>query len=385
MRPELELRNLVRRYGDETVVDGVDLTVGKGELVSLLGPSGCGKTTTLRMIAGFAKPSGGQIVVRGEDVSALPVHRRGVGLVFQSYALFPHLSAAGNVAFGLKRRRTPRGEIAGRVREALAKVQMDGLGDRMPAQLSGGQQQRVALARVLVLEPSLILLDEPFSNLDALLRETMRSELRAIQQRLGFTALFVTHDQEEAMALSDRVAVMERGRLVQVDRPEVVYHRPATRFVAEFIGRANLFAGTVEAAAGGELAVRAAALRWQAAGTAARGAAVDVMVRPDCVALAPVAAGEEGGDPGPNAARGEIVQTEYLGSGCLVTLRTDGGERLLAEIRTAADGAAELVPGRRVLARWAARDVRVLDAGRAGAEGGAEAGAAAAAALPGAS
>ncbi|MBB4660583.1 ABC transporter ATP-binding protein [Conexibacter arvalis] len=360
MRPELELRNLVRRYGEETVVDDLDLTVEKGELVSLLGPSGCGKTTTLRMVAGFARPSGGQILVRGEDIAALPVHRRGVGLVFQSYALFPHLSVFDNVAFGLKRHKVPRREIPGRVRDVLAKVQLEALADRKPAQLSGGQQQRVALARVLVLEPSLVLLDEPFSNLDALLRETMRSELRAIQQRLGFTALFVTHDQEEAMALSDRIAVMERGRLVQLDRPEVVYHRPATRFVAEFIGRANLFGGTVRRAEGGELEAAAAGIRWLADGAAApRGAAVDVMVRPDRVALE-LAAADASGDAGPNAAYGEIVQTEYLGSGCLVTLRTDDGTRLLAEVRTAADGVAELAVGRRALARWAAGDVRVL-------------------------
>ena len=222
----------------------LDLAVPKGELVALLGPSGCGKTTTLRMLAGLITPSDGQIVVGGREITELPAHARDMGLVFQSYALFPHMSVAQNVAFGLEMRNVPRAEITERVRAALAMVRLEALADRRPRQLSGGQQQRVALARALVIRPSILLLDEPLSNLDAKLRDEMRTEIRDIQQRLGITAVFVTHDQVEALSMCDKVVVMNGGWLEQIGTPVEIYEQPASAFVASFVGRTNRIPGT---------------------------------------------------------------------------------------------------------------------------------------------
>src|SRR5712671_3844308 len=253
--PYLALRGLAKRYDDgPAAVAGLDLVAERGEFLTLLGPSGCGKTTVLRMIAGLVPPSAGRIAVDGADVTAMPAHRRNMGLVFQNYALFPHLNVARNVAFGLEMRGTLRDAIDKRVTNSLALVRLEGLRRRMPRELSGGQQQRVALARALVIEPALLLLDEPLSNLDAKLREELRDEIRDIQRRLGITAVFVTHDQVEALTLSDRIAVMNAGRLEQVGTPSEVYERPATEFVAAFIGRTNRIAATVVACdAGGSL------------------------------------------------------------------------------------------------------------------------------------
>jgi putative spermidine/putrescine transport system ATP-binding protein len=238
--PALQLARLTRRFGATTAVDGIDLSVAPGEFVTLLGPSGCGKTTTLNMIAGFIQPDAGEIRLQGRAVQGLPPFRRDLGLVFQDYALFPHMTVAENVAFGLRMRRTSRADTAQRVAEALAMVQLAGLGERRPAQLSGGQRQRVALARALVIRPAMLLLDEPLSNLDLKLREEMRVEISALQRRLGIATVFVTHDQDEALTMSDRIAVMRAGRIEQVGTPADIYERPATRFVAGFIGSANL-------------------------------------------------------------------------------------------------------------------------------------------------
>jgi len=237
----LLLEKLSLAYGRAAAVHGLDLAVGRGELVSLLGPSGCGKTTTMRAIAGLLKPSGGRIVLDGQDITTLPAHQRDLGLVFQSYALFPHLSAFDNVAFGLRLRKVAAAELQQRVDAALAAVGLTGFEQRLPARLSGGQQQRVALARAIVLRPRLLLLDEPLSNLDAKLRVEMRAELRRIQRELGITMLYVTHDQDEALSLSDRIVIMRQGRIEQDATPEEIYHRPATAFVASFMGYDNLF------------------------------------------------------------------------------------------------------------------------------------------------
>lgn len=243
----VELRNVSKLYGSVSAVRSVSFGVKEGEFLTLLGPSGCGKTTTLRLIAGLEEPSAGEIVVRGKVINHLPPHKRDTALVFQDYALFPHKTVYENIAFGLRRRRIPEGEIKRRVAEVLDMVQLPGVGSRMPHQLSGGQQQRVALARALVIRPSVLLLDEPLSNLDQKMREHMRIEMKNIQRQAGITFIYVTHDQEEAMVMSDRIALMREGRLIQIGKPEEVYFRPANRFVAEFIGHSNFVGATIEA------------------------------------------------------------------------------------------------------------------------------------------
>lgn len=241
----LKIQAVTKRYGAVTSVSDVDLTVNQGELVALLGPSGCGKTTTLRMIAGFVSPSSGRISIGQNDVTDRPAHARNIGMVFQSYALFPHMSVARNVSFGLEMRGIGRAERDIQVAEALRMVRLQHLAERLPRQLSGGEQQRVALARALVIKPSVLLLDEPLSNLDAKLRNEVRQEIRELQQRLTLTTLMVTHDQEEALTMADRLVVMKNGRLRQVGTPKELYERPVDAFVANFVGRCNLIAGEI--------------------------------------------------------------------------------------------------------------------------------------------
>src|SRR5947209_6582193 len=242
----LQLPGLTKTYGDFHAVAGVDLDIRQGELVVLLGPSGCGKTTTLRMIAGFIPPTAGAIRLGGNDITRQPPWKRNTGLVFQSYALFPHLSVVDNVAFGLRMRKLPQSEIAVKLTEALRLVRLEGLADRLPRELSGGQQQRVALARALVIEPEILLLDEPLSNLDAKLRHEVRVEIRELQKELGLTTVMVTHDQEEALTMADRLVVMNEGIVHQVGSQRDLYERPADRFVAGFVGRTTFLTGTVE-------------------------------------------------------------------------------------------------------------------------------------------
>jgi spermidine/putrescine ABC transporter ATP-binding subunit len=237
---EVRFENVEKRFGEHIAVRGIDLLVRPGEFVTLLGPSGCGKTTCLRMIAGFVSPTGGRIVMGGRDITALPPYRRNTGMVFQSYALFPHRTVAENIAFGLQVRRLPRAECDARIKEALRLVHLEQFADRYPGQLSGGQRQRVALARAVVIRPEVLLLDEPLAALDLKLREELQVEIKRIQSALKITTLFVTHDQGEALSMSDRVAVMHDGRIVQIDSPEVLYERPNSRYVANFVGRTNL-------------------------------------------------------------------------------------------------------------------------------------------------
>ena len=252
----LDIDGVRVRYGQSVAVDGVTLSVEPGEILALLGPSGCGKTTLLRSVAGFIRPDSGRVMVDGVAIDHLPPGRRGVGIVFQSYALFPHMSAAENVAYGLEARRMPRAEIVRRVEAALAAVRMDALGDRRPRALSGGQQQRVALARALAIEPSILLLDEPFAALDRALRLDLQLEIKRLQRRFGVTAVLVTHDQDEAMSMADRMAVMRGGRVEQVGAPAEVYDRPASPFVAGFVGTTNALHGAVEARDGAGYRVR---------------------------------------------------------------------------------------------------------------------------------
>ncbi|MCB8819801.1 ABC transporter ATP-binding protein [Microvirga rosea] len=303
----LRLDGLTKRYGDTEAVAALNLDVPKGELVALLGPSGCGKTTTLRMIAGLITPSGGRIVVGRSDITQMPVYRRDMGLVFQSYALFPHMTVARNVAFGLEMRGVSKPEIEQRVREALAMVRLEPLAERRPRELSGGQQQRVALARALVIRPSILLLDEPLSNLDAKLRDEMRNEIRDIQQNLGITAVFVTHDQVEALSMCDKVVVMKGGKLEQVGTPVDVYEHPATPFVASFVGRTNrleaMGKGDGTAIAGG------AVLRIP---SRAQGP-VEIMMRPHRVRLTDSDGASASGGEGTNRLDGRLSRVTFVG------------------------------------------------------------------------
>jgi putative spermidine/putrescine transport system ATP-binding protein len=276
----LELKGLIKTFGSFAAVDGLELAVERGEFVALLGPSGCGKTTTLHMVAGFVEPNAGMVSIDGRDMAAVKPNRRNIGVVFQSYALFPHMTVAENVGFGLEMRDVAAAERQRRMADALDLVRLGTLAQRFPRQLSGGQQQRVALARALVIRPDLLLLDEPLSNLDAKLREEMRVEIRLIQRQVGITTILVTHDQAEALVMSDRVAVMERGRIVQIDRPVQVYENPASAFVSNFLGRANLIKAEIVARAGQRLSVTAGGTAFEVAGDAPPGP-VTISVRPE--------------------------------------------------------------------------------------------------------
>jgi ABC-type Fe3+/spermidine/putrescine transport system ATPase subunit len=303
----VEVVDVVKRFGNFAALDGVTITFNEGELFGLLGPSGSGKTTLLRMIAGFFRPDRGTIRIHGEDIAGIPVHRRDIGMVFQNYALFPHLSVYDNIAFGMTVRRLAAREIRRRVDEMLALVRLDGLETRKPAQLSGGQQQRVALARALVHEPRLLLLDEPLSNLDARLRDTMRVELRQLVKSLGITTIFVTHDQVEAMAMSDEILLMRAGRVVQQGPPRQIFLRPASVFAADFMGRSNVFPGRIVARTpdgDGMVATAIGTLLCPIPADAA--AEVCLVIRPHSVRAADAAATE-------NVLAGTITQLQFIG------------------------------------------------------------------------
>jgi len=302
-----------------TAVDGVSLEVKEGELVTFLGPSGCGKTTALRIIAGFENPTSGRVLIGGQDVTHLPPHLRNTAMVFQSYAIFPHLSVAQNVAFGLEMRGMPKGEIPAKVQRILELVELAGLEHRAPEQLSGGQQQRVALARAIITEPRVLLFDEPLSNLDAKLREQMRGEVRRLQQRLGITSIYVTHDQAEAMALSDRIVVMEAGRVQQEGSPLDIYARPANRFVADFIGRVNFLEGRVASVGPDGLRVDVGDRCLDvpgASGRLAAGDAATLVVRPETIRLVP--------SVGASTFIGTIRRATYLGATVEYELEWEG-------------------------------------------------------------
>ena len=350
----LRIEGVSKRFGAVTAVDDVSLDIARGEFFALLGPSGCGKTTLLRMLAGFETPGAGALLLDGVDLAALPPYRRPVNMMFQSYALFPHMSVAGNVAFGLRQDRVPRAEIAARVEEALALVELSPLARRRPHQLSGGQRQRVALARSLVKRPKLLLLDEPLAALDKKLREQTQFELMAIQQRVGITFVIVTHDQDEAMTVADRIAVMEEGRIAQVDTPSAIYEAPRSRYVAEFIGDVNIFEGRAKAVNGNDLAVELAdapdglAAPARADGPAA-GDAVLLAVRPEKIEIAP-----EPLPPGTaNAMAGEVTEIAYLGSVSTYRVRLDSGKTVVStHTNRLRDGGAAIDRGARVHLSW---------------------------------
>ena len=322
---DLALCGIVRRFGDVVALAGVDLTVHPGELVTILGPSGSGKTTLLKIIAGFELPDEGIVRLKGDDITFATPAQRGIGMVFQNYALFPHLTVEQNVAFPLEMRSVPRARIRERVAAILQLVDLGNLGARLPRELSGGQQQRVALARSVVFDPGLLLLDEPFGALDRKLREQMQLEVKRLQRRLGLTALFVTHDQEEALVLSDRIAVMNQGRIEQLGTPEDIYAHPVNWFVADFVGESNLFRGRLLADDTGKaFALMDGGVRMAVSPSSfALGSEVGVLVRPERPRLL------SEGQPADNVVRGRIIEVVYVGESVKYRLRVDATHELL--------------------------------------------------------
>ena len=335
----VQFDGVTKRFGEITALDEISLLVRRGELMTLLGPSGCGKTTLLSLVAGFLIPDRGEIAIDGRRVTDLPTHRREIGIMFQNYALFPHMSVAANVGYGLKMRRTPKPEIARRVADALALVKLAGLEDRRPRQLSGGQQQRVALARALVIRPKVLLLDEPFSALDRNLRASMQVEIKEIQRKLGVTTIFVTHDQSEALSLSDRIAVIAEGRIRQLGTPDEIYRRPIDRFVASFVGDVNVLSARLERSDGATAIVALGLVQVPVPARTLRGAvpgeAVDLFVRPEGLRVA---------EPGAAvAAHGVVAAQVYQG----------GHVDLYVDAPEAASGRVLLrLPGHEGMSRW---------------------------------
>jgi putative spermidine/putrescine transport system ATP-binding protein len=353
----LALRGITKHYGTApAVVTACELDVARGEFITLLGASGCGKTTILRIIAGLVPPSAGRVLLGDADITDRPVHARNIGLVFQNYALFPHLSVERNVAFGLEMRGIRGRPARERIGRALELVRLGGFGQRMPKELSGGQQQRVALARALVIEPAILLLDEPLSNLDAKLRDELRAEIRDIQTRLGITALFVTHDQAEALTMSDRIAVMNQGRFEQVGTPAQVYERPATPFVAGFVGRTNRLIATVESSQAGRSVLRVKDLRFAATADGRPDQTMLVMIRPHRMRLARSApACHADTNAVPATIRrvvfaGDVVQYEAAAA----------GTTLLIENQTASQPEAPIGPGDEIWIEWPVSDTLVF-------------------------
>jgi ABC-type Fe3+/spermidine/putrescine transport system ATPase subunit len=324
---QVRLTDVVKRFKAVEALAGVSLAIAEGEFFTLLGPSGCGKTTTLRVIAGFYDPDAGTVHFGEALMNGVPPAERGIGIVFQNYALWPHMTVLENVAYGLRIQKVPAGEIARRVSEALHQVGLEGLEGRTPGQLSGGQQQRVAVARALVLNPRVLLLDEPLSNLDAKVRSRLRSEIRRLQQELRITTIYVTHDQEEALVLSDRIAVMEAGRVCQIGTPTDLYERPASLFVADFIGTNNFLSGTITAVANGQAQVttREGAIRGVVRGTPRIGSRATAAIRPENVLIDDASAAD-------NRLRGRVVLSLYMGSVLRYEVEAPGGTLVRIDI-----------------------------------------------------
>jgi putative spermidine/putrescine transport system ATP-binding protein len=364
---DVELRGIAKRYGEAVAVDDVSLTVAPGELLSLLGPSGCGKTTTLRVVAGFVPPDRGRVLLKNADVTAVPPNKRDVGMLFQNYALFPHLTAADNIAFGLRMRGVPRPQRRLRVEQALELVRLGDFGQRYPRQLSGGQQQRVALARAVVIHPSVLLLDEPLSNLDAQLRHELRTEIRQLQQTLGITTIFVTHDQEEALSMSDRVVVMNHGHVEQIGSPADIYRAPRTQFVAQFIGEANIIAGRLEPldARNARLVTHTGvAFSITTNGGVSAGVTAAATLRPESLRV--FGQHDPRSQPYANRFQGVIETVAYLGSRTMLSVRVDAAISLRVmrqEGEAGQDhGADQLRQGETVIIACSAEACRVIPA-----------------------
>jgi len=352
----VEIIGVTKRYGEATAVDDLSLSIQPGEFLSLLGPSGCGKTTTLRMIAGFEHPDRGDIHISGRSVLGLAPHRREVNTVFQAYALFPHMTVAENVAYGLQQRRVPKAEQRERVIAALDMVQLRRFADRTPTMLSGGQQQRIALSRALINRPSVLLLDEPLAALDRQLREEMQVELKLLQARLGTTFVFVTHDQGEALSMSDRIAVMRSGRIEQLDAPDRIYAAPASAYVASFIGQQNFLRGTAQGEAVDTEVGRLHGV-WAAQRVTPGDAAV-AAVRPEFIRIEP--AGTSPRSSAEFGVRGRILSISYLGETLQVVVGTEGTQTLL--VRTPAPSAPRVFVDEEVTCLWSVADVRLFAA-----------------------
>ncbi|WP_459678089.1 ABC transporter ATP-binding protein [Acidisoma sp. 7E03] len=357
--PHIRIEGVSKRFGDFVAVREIDLTIGRGELFALLGGSGCGKTTLLRMLAGFAQPSSGRIHIGARDVTATPPYERPVNMMFQSYALFPHMTVAANIAFGLKREGLPRTEITRRVDEALALVRLEGLASRKPHQLSGGQRQRVALARAVVKRPEVLLLDEPMSALDKKLREHTQFELMAIQRQLGITFVMVTHDQEEAMAMATRIAVMDAGRIVQVGSPQDIYEAPRSRFVADFIGSVNLLEGSVIGSHAHQTVMTCPMLGCDVIFATTRplpiGAQAVLALRPERIGV-----GDDA--PGANRIHGRIEALAYHGGASVYRVAVVGGALLQVTQPNRADGAAAALRlGAPVTLAWSPEATTVIE------------------------
>ena len=353
--PAVEIAGVTRTFGEHRALAGIDLAIGEHEFLSLLGPSGCGKTTLLRIIAGFERPDTGRVRIRGADVTDLPPDRRPTNIVFQRGALFPHMNVAENIGYSLRLKGWPKARIAAKVEELLALVRLDGLGGRGPTELSGGQVQRAALARALAAEPSVLLLDEPLSALDLKLRQHMQLELRAIQRSLGATFIYVTHDQTEALVMSDRIAVMDRGRIVQLGTPREIYARPATVFASDFVGETNLLRGTATGTDGAAITVSMGAVGTIAAyavDAIAPGDPVTVSVRPGSIRVRPAAVGPAGdGEPA-----GTVHTLVYLGDRTRAGVSLADGSSVWADLR---DGDEErIADGTSVVLSWAADAAR---------------------------
>jgi putative spermidine/putrescine transport system ATP-binding protein len=353
----LTLSGVQKQFGTTYAVHDFNLSAEKGEFVSFLGPSGCGKTTTLRMIAGFEQPTGGTITVGGTDITHRPPNQRNIGMVFQSYALFPNMTVADNIGFGMKVRKRPTDQIRKRVDELLVLINLQDKGGRFPYQLSGGQQQRVALARALAVEPQVLLLDEPLSALDAKIRVALRKEIRAIQRQFGITTVYVTHDQEEALSLSDRVVVMSEGRIEQIGAPPEIYNFPATPFVASFVGTLNLLQANVVDGASARLSLEGQEIRGAQPG-AATGARVTVALRPEAIEL-----GETGGG---NRLRGTVEDVSFLGSIVRTRVRI-GGDSVLSFDQFNDPGLAASAIGEEVTVSFSPEATLILE-GRASAD-----------------
>ncbi|EHL99668.1 polyamine ABC transporter, ATP-binding protein [Acetobacteraceae bacterium AT-5844] len=354
---DLSIQSVTKSFGSNVVLNGISIDVEPGEFMTFLGPSGCGKTTLLRMIGGFGEPDSGRIMLAGRDITHLPPNQRDCGFVFQSYALFPHMTVRANVAYGLKLRKLPAAEIESRVATVLGMVGLEAFADRHPKQLSGGQQQRVAIARAIAIRPSLLLMDEPLSNLDAKLRERIRFELRALQKQLGITTIFVTHDQEEAMAVSDRIIVMNKGNVEQIGTPAQIYGDPASLFVADFVGVNNLVPGTVRQATGATVMVETAAGLMEASHHDSRaGENVQLALRPEMISLAPAgqAVAATGGQ-----LEGTVTMAAFLGAATRYEVEVQNGVVLKV---AAPAGSRPHALGSRVLCHWPVESAHALRA-----------------------